>query len=102
MNMDLAIYLFKEKIRDINIPAFRMMLDNNISLTAYFKDRLPSKIAVSSGIKLLGVDVNKVTPNLILNCVAEANPAAYNLILSHENGTKWLKKSIEELREKYT
>ena len=99
--MELAIYFFKEKIRDISIPTFRMMLDRDISLLEFFKDRLPSKNAVALGMKLMAVDVEKITPHLILTCASEANPEAYNLILSHPKGTMWLKKTLEELRGMY-
>ena len=79
-----------------------MMLDRDISLLEFFKDRLPSKTAVAMGMRLMNVDVEKITPHLILTCASEANPEAYNLILSHPKGTQWLKKTLDELRALYT
>ncbi len=78
------------------------MLDNNISLFQYFEGKMPSKGAVLDGMKMLGVDVEKINVNMILNCFAQANPDAYSLILKHPNGTSWLKKTLDDLKKEYT
>ena len=78
------------------------MLDRNISLMEFFKDSMPNKKAVEMTMKFLNVDAEKITYNLILSSIAEANPAAYNLILKHPNGNAWLNKTLIDLKNLYS
>ncbi len=99
--MDLVEYLFKQKIKNIQLPLFKIMLDKNISLFEYFGDKMPPKEVVHQVIKMFRIDIEGITFNKILNAFSEANPGAYNLLLSHPNGTKWLKDTIETLKRSY-
>lgn len=99
--MELAIYLFKLKVEKIDVKTFRIMLDKNISLMEYFQSSMPSKNVVNTMMNFLSVKPENITFNLVINSIAEANPAAYNLIIKHPNGNKWLNKTMEDLRTLY-
>lgn len=62
---------------------------------------MPPKAVVQQIIHLFKVDVEKVTFNRILNLFAEGNPDAYNLLLSHPNGTKWLNSTLQNMKSIY-
>jgi|SRR3972149_9350751 len=100
--MDLALFFFKNQLRKIDVDTFNMMLDRDITLMDFFKDKMPTLDAVSHGLKILNVDTTKINFNIVLNSLAESNPAAYNLILKHPNGQKWLRNTIDDLKLKYS
>lgn len=99
--MDIVEYLFKREIGKIKLPLFKIMLDKDITLWEYFGDKMPPKTAVHQVIKLFHIDIGGITINKVLNAFAEGNPEAYNLLLKHPNGTKWLKNTIENLKKMY-
>lgn len=100
--MNAAIDIFKYQVQKINIQNFKVMLDRDITLFEWFGDRMPSKSTIQSAVKLLNINTEEMTFNLVLNLFAQHNPAAYNLILNHQNGTKWLQKTLDQLKEWYT
>lgn len=99
--MELAIYLFEQHLIKIEPSRIKFMLDNNISFVSYFKEKLPSKLAVKSAIKMFKIDKKKINVELILTCLKNSNYPAYNLVLTHEKGTEWLQQTITELKDMY-
>jgi len=100
-NNSIIISLFKNKIQNINIEIFKRILDENISFSEYFGEKMPSQITVKMTIGLFNVDSSIINFNTILKCFREGNPQAYQLLLNHPNGTNWLRQTLEELKERY-
>ncbi|MDO8623154.1 MAG: hypothetical protein Q7R52_02815 [archaeon] len=100
-NDDIILNIFKNKIKNINVKEFKRILDDDISLFEYFGSKMPSRSSVKMTMSIFNINPEIINFNNILKCFREGNIEAYRLIIFHDNGILWFKKTIRELKENY-
>lgn len=82
-----------------NVLALKDLIDKNESILDKYKDKLPSIFWIKMAIQAIGIKLEEIDIEKVLNELEKIDPKIYHTIYYHANGLIWLKNQIKMFKE---